>query len=711
MRLFAGKKAAAISTNENTPERTPDAVDEQKKDALDSTPKIRRPIIVKLIGIITVMLGISLAAITAMVSILVSADVRLTAEDNNFSINRRNASSALLILNNIRSTCRIFLFNISKNYGLDDNTSIDDNEKNAAMFFAENPEIVCVGVFSIGDVNNAGLSESGLLPDTPETDASSIEAASLPEAVSAAGGATAISPPRILHNEAFFTAHNITLDMIQSYLKGRNDIVLRAAAGEAVTLNASPDIGSPLIVMFFSIEPRTVAAVFIPASIILNSFGSGAHTSFLINDTGDVLVHPDNTLVSGGANLRREPFIQSILGGSEQNIQARYMGESGEDYITAHQKINLTSPLDSGSVFLVTIISNKDVLAGIVATARRNIILGVAVLILSVLMIALFSRTLSKPLRLLTSASHQIETGNYNLKLEVKSKDEIGVLTESFIGMGHSIENFERFTNKALVRLAREGLLKRTGVNKKITVCFAFIRDFPEITEGLKARTVVEFVNDYLERVVPCISGTGGIVDKFLTQGGVVIMAVWGAAESSGSAEQDALNCVRACLMMRIALFDLNDERYEKFWARAPIIKMGCGINSGEVVVGQMGSEERMEYTVIGDTVNLAARLEGPNELFDTDILISENTKNLVGDLILTSEMPSLEVKGKEEPLRVFSVVNMADVSDSVNLFEEYRKIENIENTQNIRRKIQALSLVANLDQLRSILTTFGSSE
>ena len=689
MKLFAGRKSDTNSIPKHTsdaarddPKEKPDVPEapEEKPEAPlpspDSVPKIRRPIIIKLIGIITVMLVISLAAITAMVSILVSADVRLTAEDNNFSINRRNASSTLLILNNIRSMCRIFLFNVSKNYAFDnhtsdDNTSDDDTSKNAALFFAENPEIVCVGVFS-----TAG--------DTP---------------------------PVILNNDTFFVAHNITLDMIKSYLTESENAVRRAAAGEAVTLNAAPELGFPVIVMFFPIEPGTAAAVFVPASVILDSFGSGAHTSFLITDTGDVLVHPDTTLVAGGANLRREPFIQSIIGGSEQNLQARYTGESGEEYITAHQKINFTSPLDSGSIFLVTIISNKDVLEGIAATARRNIILGFAVLLLSVLMIALFSRTLSKPLRQLTSASHQLEIGNYNLKLEVKNKDEIGVLTESFIGMGHSIENFERFTNKALVRLAREGLLKRTGVNKKITVCFAFIRDFPEITEGLKARTVVEFVNDYLERVVPCISGTGGIVDKFLTQGGVVIMAVWGAAESSGSAEQDALNCVRACLMMRIALFDLNDERYEKFWARAPLIKMGCGINSGEVVVGQMGSEERMEYTVIGDTVNLAARLEGPNELFDTDILISENTKNLAGSHILTTEMPSLEVKGKEEPLRVFSVVNMADVSDSVNLFEEYKKIENLENTQNMRRKIQSLSLVANLDQLRSILTTFGNNE
>ena len=109
--------------------------------------------------------------------------------------------------------------------------------------------------------------------------------------------------------------------------------------------------------------------------------------------------------------------------------------------------------------------------------------------------------------------------------------------------------------------------------------------------------------------------------------------------------------------MMRSALFAMNRDRRADD-SRNPPIRIGCGINSGIVTAWQIGSEQRMEYTVIGDPVNLASRTEALNKPLGTDILITENTWNLTGKYLITEEMPPVKVKGKEKPVRLFAVVN-----------------------------------------------------
>ena len=135
---------------------------------------------------------------------------------------------------------------------------------------------------------------------------------------------------------------------------------------------------------------------------------------------------------------------------------------------------------------------------------------------------------------------------------------------------------------------------------------------------------MVEFLNEYISRMVNCVNVTRGVVDKFI---GDAIMAVWGAPVSYGNDTQHAIDCA---LMMRNELIAFNRGRGG---AKRPIIHIGCGINTGEVLAGQIGSEERMEYTVIGDAVNLASRIEALNKPFGTDILISEDAYRLVPNI------------------------------------------------------------------------------
>jgi adenylate cyclase len=205
-----------------------------------------------------------------------------------------------------------------------------------------------------------------------------------------------------------------------------------------------------------------------------------------------------------------------------------------------------------------------------------------------------------------------------------------------------------------------KGELSLGGETKRVTVFFSDIRSFTAISEKLEPSEVVEFLNDYMTRMVDCVEKTGGVVDKFI---GDAVMAVWGAPLSAGSPARDAFNCVKAALLMRSALYQFNKGRGGD---KKPLIRIGCGINTGDVVAGQIGSSRRMEYTVIGDAVNLASRTEALNKPLGTDILITENTRSLIGKYLVTEEMPSITVKGKEKPVRMFAVINLRETGGAV---------------------------------------------
>jgi adenylate cyclase len=124
--------------------------------------------------------------------------------------------------------------------------------------------------------------------------------------------------------------------------------------------------------------------------------------------------------------------------------------------------------------------------------------------------------------------------------------------------------------------------------------------------------------------------------------------------------------------MMRYALMDMNLRRVKNDPGN-PVIRIGCGINTGVVTAGQIGSDQRMEYTAIGDPVNLASRTEALNKPLGTDILITEDTWNLVGDELITEEMPPVTVKGKAKPVRMFAVVNMRNAKTGPKTLAEVR--------------------------------------
>ena len=239
--------------------------------------------------------------------------------------------------------------------------------------------------------------------------------------------------------------------------------------------------------------------------------------------------------------------------------------------------------------------------------------------------------------------------------------------------MSGALEIFGHFTNKDIAVRAMRGQIKPGGLPKHATVLFSDIRAFTSLSEQFTksfgdeaSGRIVFWLNEYFTRMIDCVEKTNGVVDKFI---GDALMAHWGTASSAGKPEDDAYNSILAALMMRKSLLEMNKLNGPNNPAK-PQISIGCGINSGIVTAGQLGSEQRMEYTVIGDAVNLANRTESLNKPLGTDILIAENTWRLIGDRFITEEMPSVRVKGKEDPVRIFAVVNEKDAEGPLTLAE-----------------------------------------
>jgi adenylate cyclase len=231
------------------------------------------------------------------------------------------------------------------------------------------------------------------------------------------------------------------------------------------------------------------------------------------------------------------------------------------------------------------------------------------------------------------------------------------------LGLEYAIERLEKLrTRRTLERYVSKNLVKEVlenpdsyysslrGVRVPATVLFSDLIGFTTLSEKADPEALVSQLNEYLSRMTSVVFSNGGTLDKFI---GDAIMAVWGNVRSFGMA-QDAKNCVRAALGMRRELRQLNQKWREE--GRMGL-GMGIGINQGEVVVGNIGSQERMDPTVIGDSVNLASRLEGLTRIYGVDILVGASAAELARDEVHLRSVARVQVKGKSKPVDVFTFI------------------------------------------------------
>jgi len=204
----------------------------------------------------------------------------------------------------------------------------------------------------------------------------------------------------------------------------------------------------------------------------------------------------------------------------------------------------------------------------------------------------------------------------------------------------------ERFLSPEVAEMvAANPEVQLGGVNRKVTVMFADIRGFTSMSENMEPQKVVEILNEYFTRVTDVIFDYGGTLDKYM---GDALMVVFGAPIIKGG---DATNCVQAAVRIQQLLVELNRDAAERQW---PELRVGIGINTGIATAGNIGSPRRVDYTVVGDTVNTASRLM--SNAAGGQILISQSTAEETGGVFNLAVLPPLAVMGRAEPVRVFNV-------------------------------------------------------
>ncbi len=378
-----------------------------------------------------------------------------------------------------------------------------------------------------------------------------------------------------------------------------------------------------------------------------------AYTSYLIDQRGRVLGSTDPTRIPLADDMSQVPIVASLKDNKGTSGQMDYKDKTNEMQMGAFQRVGFAD---------LTIITQVPMDRALIAQKqlyRRTAFLAGAFLFLALCLGFLTSQGITGPIQALAAAAASVARGDFSVRLKTKAGkgpgDEIQQFSATFNEMVTGLEErdrvkatFAKFHNKEIAEKLMSGEVKLGGERKHALVFFSDVRGFTAMSEGMDPEALVKVLNRYMTAMVKVIMGHNGNVDKYV---GDAIMALWGIPLPK---EGDALICIKACLEMRKALAVLNDELIAE---GLPPLKIGMGVNYGPLVAGNIGSEERMEYTVIGDTVNTASRIESLTKEFGTDLLISQEVVNQVQGKFVLEKAHEAKVKGKTEPLVIYKVL------------------------------------------------------
>ena len=362
-------------------------------------------------------------------------------------------------------------------------------------------------------------------------------------------------------------------------------------------------------------------------------------------ETIDENVIPDLKQAVGKALARRNSksgVLSMTIGGAPHKVFFQQMNDS--EFLPAYQ---------------VAVYSMAGAVADQKALRAKIIAFGAVVLIGALAISLVISHGFTGPIHALVDGTHSIQSGDFDVRLPVRHRDEIGQLTASFNEMAEGLAQKEKYqavldmvADKDVAEELMSGSASLGGELRDISVLFCDIRGFTAMTQNMSPTDVISLMNDHFTVLTNIVYEHDGVVDKFV---GDLIMGVFGAPRSYGN---DAYNAARCCLRMIQERSKLNET------AEQPI-HMGIGLASGEAVAGCMGSKDRLNYTVMGARVNLSSRLCSVAGCDET--VIDHDTYEKLRDYVEVEPMPELRVKGFDAPVRAYKLLGIRSLKDNSN--------------------------------------------
>jgi adenylate cyclase len=407
-------------------------------------------------------------------------------------------------------------------------------------------------------------------------------------------------------------------------------IATNIAASAKNPLVANDDLTLSLIVQDAMKDPDVVYVIF-------------------TDQNGRVLAHTD--LAKVGYTIERPAGLPQAVG---EPLRHAYADPKHGELLDFAVPL-MFSRIPVGALYLG--FSQQRIAEALVRARNQTLLISALLLLIGIAGAVALATLLSRPVRRLAEGTRAIAGGNFQIALPVSSRDEIGELTESFNQMAKSLrekEMIKRAFTRYVAREVVDEILKNPEnlalkeERRDVTVLFCDMRGFTSLSERLSPEEVVLVLNEFYTLMIDTTFKQDGTLDKFLGDG---VMAIFGAPILH---PDHSIRAIRTAIAMQAGVAELSRKRVQE--GKAPVA-VGIGVSAGEAVAGTVGTEDRMEYTVIGDSVNLAARLESSAK--PGQILISQRTYQNVEGMVTVQPLGAIKVKGKEEQVEVYEVLGL----------------------------------------------------